>query len=245
MINSPNNPTGAVLNKDSLESIATIAEKHDLLVLSDEIYSRFVFDDNLHISFASFPGMFERTITVNGFSKSHSMTGWRLGYVAAPRNLSSVMKSHSMTGWRLGYVAAPRNLSSVMLRAHQYSVTSATSFAQYGGVEAYAGKIDETSKMLAEFDRRRRLLTEGIERMGLSPFIPPKGGFYAFPSIQSSGLNSEAFSSYLLDNYYVATVPGSAFGPSGEGFVRLAYSTSYKDVQEAIIRLEDALKSLT
>jgi aspartate/methionine/tyrosine aminotransferase len=221
VLNSPQNPTGAIYTKETLQAIAAIADNNNLLVVSDEIYSRLIYDGLEHISFASLPGMFQRTITVNGFSKTYSMTGWRLGYTAAPRNLSEVM-----------------------IKAHQYSVTSTTSFAQFGALAAYTGDQADAELMALEFDRRRRLLIDELALIPNITFARPQGGFYIFPSIRKLGINGEAFCTHLIDNYQVAMVPGSVFGQSGEYFVRIAYSTSYEDLQEAAKRIKYACHEL-
>jgi aspartate/methionine/tyrosine aminotransferase len=221
VLNSPQNPTGAIFSRETLEAIANITDRNNLLVISDEIYSRLIYDGMEHISFASIPGMFERTITVNGFSKTYSMTGWRLGYTAAPRNLTEVM-----------------------IKPHQYTVTSTTSFAQFGALAAYTGNQEDAEQMALEFDRRRRLLIDELTPIPNISFTRPQGGFYIFPSICKLGINGEAFCSHLIENYQVAMVPGSVFGQSGEYFVRIAYSTSYEDLQEAAKRIKYACHEL-
>jgi aminotransferase len=222
ILNSPHNPTGAVFRRDTLEKIAALVAQHDLLVISDEVYSRLIYDGEEHLSFASLPGMGERTITVNAFSKTYSMTGWRLGYVAAPREFAQAM-----------------------IKVHQYSVTSVTSFAQYGAVAAYTGPQDDANKMLAEFDRRRQLIVEGLRAIRPLSFVSPKGGFYVFPSVQHLGMDGDEFASFMLDEYFVALVPGSVFGPRSKHFIRISYSTSYEDLQEALVRLKQACRRLT
>jgi aspartate/methionine/tyrosine aminotransferase len=221
VLNSPQNPTGALYSRETLAMIAEIAERNNLLVVSDEIYSRLIYDDLEHTSFAALPGMFERTITVNGFSKTYSMTGWRLGYTAAPRTLSQAM-----------------------IKAHQYSVTSTTSFAQYGALAACTGPQDEAERMAGEFDRRRKRLIDALASIPNLTFVRPQGGFYVFPSVRGLGINGETFCAYLIDRYQVAMVPGVVFGPSGEFSVRIAYSTSLEDLGEAAARIKAACLEL-
>jgi aminotransferase len=221
IINSPHNPTGAVLKKETLESIAQIATAHDLLVLSDEIYEKLIYDGTQHHSIASLPGMAERTVTVNGFSKAYSMTGWRLGYVAARKKLIDSL-----------------------IRAHQYVGTSANSFAQKGAVAAYRGPQECVQEMVSEFDRRRRFLVEALEQIEGVSCVRPRGAFYAFPSVKELGVPDEKLAYYLLREAQVALVPGSAFGEYGQGYLRLAYSNSYENIQAAVERIDRALRKL-
>lgn len=211
LLGYPNNPTGAVLSRERLNEIAKIAEKHDLLVISDEIYDRLVYGVP-HTQFATLPGMRERTIILSGFSKSHAMTGWRIGYVAAPTELINAMR-----------------------RIHQYTIMSAPTVAQYAALKALECE-DEVKAMVAEYDRRRKLLVGGLNELGLDCF-EPRGAFYAFPRITASGMDENAFSEKLLYEEKVAVVPGSAFGGSGEGFVRACYATSYEKIEEALERM--------
>jgi aminotransferase len=214
LIGYPNNPTGAVINRGHLEQISQLAERHDLLVISDEIYDRLVYAGFQHVCFASLPGMHARTVTLGGFSKSHAMTGWRLGYAAAPAELLGAMR-----------------------KIHQYTIMSAPTPAQYAGVEALAHGEPFVQAMVAEYDRRRQMLVRGLNTLGLDCF-EPKGAFYAFPSVAKSGLDENAFADTLLDEEHVAVVPGSAFGEGGEGFVRLSYATAFEKLEEALNRLE-------
>ncbi len=214
LIGYPNNPTGAVMERPHLEQIAQLAEQHDLLVISDEIYDRLVYGGFQHVCFASLPGMRERTITLGGFSKSHAMTGWRLGYAAAPAELLAALR-----------------------KIHQYTIMSAPTPSQFAGLEALHSGEPHVAQMVAEYDRRRRLLVGGLNTLGLDCF-EPKGAFYAFPSVARSGLDETAFADKLLDEEHVAVVPGSAFGESGAGFVRLSYATAYEKIEEALNRLE-------
>ncbi len=221
VVMSPHNPTGAVLDRGHLESLAALAREHDLLVLSDEIYEKLVYDGAVHHSIGALPGMRERTLVVNGFSKSYSMTGWRLGYIAAPRALMDVL-----------------------IRVHQYTVLCATSFGQYGAAAAYEGSQDCVQEMRDEFARRRELILRRLKAMEGVDCAVPEGAFYAFPSIARLGRSSEDVSMHLLEDAYVATVPGSAFGRYGEGYIRLAYSNSYENIEEAMDRMEVSLAKL-
>ena len=198
-----------------------MAREHDLLVLSDEIYENLLYDGAVHHSIGTLPGMRERTLLVNGFSKSYSMTGWRLGYIAAPRVLMDVL-----------------------IRVHQYTVLCATSFAQYGAVAAYEGPQDCVGEMRQEFARRRELILRRLQGMKGIECAVPEGAFYAFPSIGALGRSSEDVAMHLLEDAYVATVPGSAFGRYGEGYIRLAYSNSYENIEEAMDRMEASLARL-
>jgi len=215
----PNNPTGAVMTKDDLEEIAEVIEKYDLLVISDEIYAELTYGVN-HVSFASIDGMKDRTITINGFSKSFSMTGWRLGFIAAPEGLSKEI-----------------------LKVHQYSVTCAASISQYAGIEALKNGMKDIEEMREEYDKRRKFLYVSLIKMGFECF-EPKGAFYIFPSIKKYRISDTEFAERLLKEEKVAVVPGSAFGENGEGFIRIAYSTSMDNLKEAVIRLENFTKRL-
>ncbi|WP_028403102.1 pyridoxal phosphate-dependent aminotransferase [Ectobacillus panaciterrae] len=218
---SPHNPTGAVLPESYLKELAALAIKHDLLVLSDEIYEKIIYDEAKHISIASLPGMFERTVTVNGFSKAYAMDGWRLGYVAGPPSLIQPI-----------------------LKVHQYNTTSATSFAQYGAVAAYNGSQEPVEDMVKEFDRRRRLLVEALNQIPGVHCVLPKGAFYVFPSFKGFGRSSKDLATYLLREARIACVPGSAFGEVGEGHIRMAFSTDYNDIEAAIGRLNESLMQI-
>lgn len=211
LLGYPNNPTGAVLSRERMLEIAKIAEKHDLLVISDEIYDRLVYGI-AHTQFATLPNMRERTVVLGGFSKSHAMTGWRIGYAAAPEPIINAMR-----------------------RIHQYTIMSAPTVAQYAALKAIEHE-EEVQAMVAEYDRRRKLLVNGLNQLGLDCF-EPRGAFYAFPRIKASGMDENTFSEKLLYEEKVAVVPGSAFGVSGEGFVRACYATSYEKIEEALERL--------
>lgn len=213
LIGYPNNPTGAVMTRSELMEIAEVAKQHDLLVISDEIYDRLVYGIE-HVSVAALPGMRERTITLGGFSKNYAMTGWRLGYASGPAELLGAMR-----------------------KVHQYTIMSAPTTAQAAGVEALAHGEEHVQAMVAEYDRRRRLLVSGLNTLGLDCF-EPRGAFYAFPSVVRSGMDDNTFAETLLAEEEVAVVPGSAFGPSGQGFVRMAYATAYEKLEEALRRME-------
>jgi len=211
----PNNPTGAVLSRDKLAAIADVAERHDLLVISDEIYDRLVYGDHVHTAFGALPGMRERTVLIGGFSKSYAMTGWRIGYVAAPAGL--------MTG---------------IAKVHQYGIMCAPTSAQFAAVEALRIGEPFVQAMHDEYDRRRRLMTDRLNRMGLLCF-EPKGAFYCFPNVtDATGLDDETFAQRLLAEERVAVVPGAAFGPSGAGHVRACYATAYEQIVEAMDRMD-------
>jgi aminotransferase len=213
LLSYPNNPTGAVASRASLLEVAKLAEKHNLVVISDEIYDRLVYGVE-HVCFATLPGMKERTITLGGFSKAYAMTGWRLGYACAPKELINGMN-----------------------RVHQYAIMCAPSTAQFAGLEALKNGEKYVLEMLAEYDRRRKLIVGGLNKIGLATF-EPKGAFYAFPRISQTGLDDETFAERLLYEEKVAVVPGSAFGKGGEGFVRCSYATSYEKIEEALRRIE-------
>jgi len=218
LIGYPNNPTGAVMERENMAQIAQLAEKYDLLVISDEIYDRLVYSGFQHVNFASLPNMHERTITLGGFSKSHAMTGWRLGYAAAPKEILAAMR-----------------------KVHQYTIMSAPTPSQYAALEAIQAGEPFVAQMVGEYDRRRQLLVNGLNQLGLDCF-EPKGAFYAFPSVKKSGLDETAFADQLLEEEHVAVVPGSAFGASGAGFVRLSYATAYEKIEEALNRLEKFMR---
>ena len=215
VINTPHNPTGAIYSEKTLTGLAQIAMENDLLVLSDEIYEKNIYDNYKHFSIASLPGMRERTITLNGFSKSHCMTRWRLGYLASSRELISGL-----------------------IRIHQYATVCATSFAQYGAVEALRGSQEEVEKMGREFDRRRVMMVERLAQMpGISVF-KPKGAFYIFINIEKLGMSSQNLSTYLLDEASIAVVPW------GDNHIRISYANSYENLEKAMDNMEAALKKL-
>jgi aminotransferase len=212
LIGYPSNPTGAVMTRERLLEVARVAEKHDLLVISDEIYDRLVYGI-AHTCFSSLPGMHERTIVLGGFSKDYAMTGWRIGYILGPADL----------------VAAAR-------KVHQYTIMSAPTTGQVAAVVALEQGEEHVERMRLEYDRRRRLIVGGLNSLGLDCF-EPRGAFYAFPSIRRSGMSEEQFCDTLLAEEQVACIPGSAFGAGGEGFVRMAYATSYEKIERALERM--------
>lgn len=212
LINYPNNPTGAVMSRERMLEIAAVAEKYDLLVLSDEIYERLIYDVE-HINFASLPGMYERTILMSGMSKSFAMTGWRIGYVSASSEIMEAIR-----------------------KLHQYLIMSASTVGQVAALEALTNGEPAVRDMHREYDLRRRLIVDGFNQLGLTCF-EPRGAFYAFPSIAASGLSDEDFCERLLYEERVALVPGSAFGQSGSGFVRASYATSREHIEIALERL--------
>ena len=214
LIGYPNNPTGTILTRKEMEDLADFAVKHDLIVMSDEIYGDLTYGGEKHICFASVPGMQERTILFNGFSKAYAMTGWRIGYALANKAIISAMT-----------------------KIHQYTMLCAPITAQIAAVEALRHGEKYMKKMVSEYDKRRRLIYEGLQKAGLSCF-EPKGAFYIFPDIRSTGLTSEEFAEKLLMKEHVALVPGSAFGACGEGYVRCSYATSVANISEAIARID-------
>ncbi len=216
----PNNPTGGIMERADLEEIAAVIEKHDLMVLSDEIYSELTYEGKQHVSIASIDGMRERTIVINGFSKSYAMTGWRLGYALGPKEIIAMM-----------------------VKLHQFCIMSAPTTAQYAAIEALRNGDVDIENMRSEYDMRRRFVVGSLNEMGLSCFNP-EGAFYCFPCIKSTGLTSEEFCTRLLHSKRVALVPGSAFGESGEGYVRLSYSYSIKHLIRAMELIHEFLKEL-
>ena len=214
LIGYPNNPTGAILTKEQLLDIAKFAEKHDLIVISDEIYGDLTYGGERHVCFAGLPEMRDRTILLNGFSKAYAMTGWRIGYA----------------------MSNPAIISA-MTKIHQYTMLCAPITAQIAAVEALRHGEKYMKKMVSEYDKRRRLIYDGLTNAGLKCF-EPKGAFYIFPDITSTGLTSEEFAEQLLMKEHVALVPGNAFGECGEGYVRCSYATSVAKISEAIARIE-------
>lgn len=218
-IGFPCNPTGAVASRESLQQLCDLAAEYDLAIVSDEIYSRLVYGFE-HVCVSSLEGAFERTFLVNGFSKSHAMTGLRLGYLAGPRNM--VEQAYKI---------------------HQYLVMSAPTTTQYAGIAALRDCEEDVERMRQEYDCRRKLIVNRFNAMGLRTF-EPKGAFYAFPQITSTGLTSAQFSDRLLSEYKVAVIPGSGFGKGGEGFIRVAYATAYSKIEEALDRIEQFISHL-
>ncbi len=215
----PNNPTGAIMEKKDLEAVAEVIKKHDLFVLSDEIYSELTYQTD-HVSIASLPGMWERTIVINGFSKSHAMTGWRLGYACGPKVILEQM-----------------------LKIHQFAIMCAPTTSQYAAVEAMKNGDGDVAMMREEYNGRRRYVLKRFRDMGLSCF-EPFGAFYAFPCISEFGMSSDDFASELLNAKKVAVVPGTAFGRSGEGFIRISYAYSLEDLKEALDRVQEFVEEL-
>jgi aminotransferase len=217
LLGNPNNPTGAIIPRAELEGIARLAVEHDLVVAVDEVYSRLVYNTE-HVSIAALPGMQERTILLDGFSKAYAMTGWRIGYVAAP---SRVLEA--------------------MLKIHQYTIMCAGTTAQEAALEALRHGEDDVKAMHDDYERRGRMLVAGLNRIGL-PACEPKGAFYAFPYIGGTGMSDEEFAEKLLFEEKVAVVPGSSFGAAGQGYIRCAYCTAYDQLEEALVRIERFVK---
>lgn len=221
VIITPNNPTGGVLSQDTLQGLAELAVEKDLLVISDEVYERLIYDGAQHISIASFPGMKERTFTMNGLSKAFSMTGWRLGYVAAPEE----------------YIA-------VLNKIHQHNTTCAPSFVQTASIVALRDEKEEVNDMVKEYLRRRDYAVAAINAIPGLSCLCPKGAFYIFINCKSLGKSSAELASYLLDEAKIALVPGDVFGPGGEGYLRLSFANSYENVVEGCRRLAQAVEAL-
>lgn len=219
VIINPSNPIGSMFTLETLEKLADFAKKKDILVISDEIYEKIIYGNKKHISIASLDGMKERTITINGFSKTYSMTGFRLAYVAAPEEFIRVLNI-----------------------IHQHNTSCATSFVQHGGITALKEGGDASEEMVKEYKRRRDYIVEKVNSIEGLSLNAPDGAFYAFINIKGLGVSSEEFCNYLLDEECVAIVPGTVFGSAGEGFVRFSYASSYKDIVEGINRMEKACK---
>ena len=218
MLPFPNNPTGAIMEREDLEKIAEIILEKDLFVISDEIYSELTYAKEDHVSIASLPGMKERTVLINGFSKAFAMTGWRLGYACAPE---VILKQ--------------------MLKIHQYAIMCAPTTSQYAAVEALRNGDEDVQHMRESYDQRRRFLINAFEEMHLDCF-EPRGAFYAFPCIKSTGMTSQEFCTRLLEQKHVALVPGDAFGASGEGYCRVSYAYSVEHLTEAMKRIRAFLE---
>ncbi|MBE6749717.1 MAG: aminotransferase class I/II-fold pyridoxal phosphate-dependent enzyme [Ruminococcaceae bacterium] len=216
----PCNPTGAIMEREDLEKLAEVLKGTNIVVLSDEIYSELTFSENSHISPALIDGMLERTITINGFSKAFSMTGWRLGFACGPKEIINQM-----------------------IKIHQFAIMCAPTTSQSAAIEALKNCDEDVALMVKEYNMRRRLMVSGFNRIGLT-CREPKGAFYAFPSIKSTGMTSEEFCEKLLQSKKVAVVPGTAFGDSGEGFIRASYCYSAEHIIEAINRIEEFLKEI-
>ncbi|MCH5203735.1 MAG: aminotransferase class I/II-fold pyridoxal phosphate-dependent enzyme [Oscillospiraceae bacterium] len=216
----PNNPTGAVMRKDDLEKIAEVLRDTNIIIASDEIYAEMTYNGVKHVSIAEIDGMKERTLVISGFSKAFAMTGWRLGYIAGPR---PIIKQ--------------------MLKLHQYCIMSSPTISQYAAIAAIEKCKSDVTRMVEEYDMRRKLCVKAFNNMGLECF-EPEGAFYVFPCIKSTGLSSEEFCEKLVYNKKVAVVPGNAFGESGEGFVRVSYAYSVRHLETAFSRIEDFLKEI-
>ena len=212
LLGYPNNPTGAVMSRDRLNDIATAVKRHNLLVISDELYDQLVYDTE-HVCFPSLPGMYSRTILLMGFSKAYAMTGWRVGYAAGPAEILGMMR-----------------------KVHQYTIMSAPTVSQYAALAALQEGEPHMQEMHAEYDRRRRLIVSGLNEIGLT-CVEPRGAFYAFPSIAVTGMGGTEFAETLLQEEKVAVIPGDAFGASGQGHVRCSYATAYDKIEEALERL--------
>jgi aminotransferase len=215
---NPSNPTGRVFSKKDLENIAEVAQEHDLIVFADEIYEKLVYDSANHVSIGSLPGMEDRTITVNGFSKAYAMTGWRIGYVVAEKKLSATLR-----------------------KLHYYAVLCPNAISQKAAIAALTGPQDCVQEMLREYDRRRRLMIDEIDLIKSVPYPMPKGAFYIFPNFSAFEKSDETLAQRLLKEAGVVTVPGSSFGASGEGHLRISYSISYEQVREGMERIRMCL----
>ena len=215
----PNNPTGGIMHREDLEALAEVLRGTDIMVVSDEIYAELTYGQH-HVSMANIPDMYDRTIVINGFSKAYSMTGWRMGYVCGPKEIIGAMT-----------------------KLHQYGIMSAPTTSQYAAIEAMEHGDRDIETMKQEYDGRRRFLVDGFRKLGLDCF-EPRGAFYVFPCIRSTGLTSEEFCDKFLAQEHVAVIPGNAFGPGGEGFVRACYAASMKNLTEALSRLERFLSTL-
>lgn len=216
----PSNPTGAIMEREDLSALAEVLREKDILVISDEIYSELTFSDKRHVSIAEIPGMRERTVVVNGFSKAFSMTGWRLGYALGPCEIIKEIN-----------------------KIHQYAIMCAPTVSQFAAIEALKNCDKEVERMKGEYDARRKIIVKGFNDLGLTCH-EPKGAFYAFPSIKSSGMTSDEFCEKLLYSKKVALVPGNAFGEAGEGFVRASYCYSIEHIKEALVRIKEFLDEL-
>ena len=215
----PNNPTGAVMEKEDLRAIADVLREHDILVIADEIYAELVYGIE-HTSMATLPGMYEKTLLINGFSKAFSMTGWRLGYACGPAPLMEAMK-----------------------KIHQYVIMCAPTMSQWAAIEALENGMPAVREMVGEYDKRRQIIVQGFRDMGLSCF-EPKGAFYCFPRISDLGMSSDEFCNRLLEAEKVAVVPGSAFGDSGEGYIRVSYAYSIDSIKQALVKIERFIQTL-
>jgi aspartate aminotransferase len=220
IINTPQNPTGAILTRGDLETIAQVAEEHDLVVLSDEVYERLVYEGE-HVSFLSLPGVQERTILLNGFSKTYAMTGWRLGYGVMPEELAV-------------------HITRLMTNSNSCTAT----FTQWAGIEALRGSQHESYKMVEEFRRRRDVIVPGLNAINGIRCAEPKGAFYVFPNIEGTGMNEKEFADYLMEEAGVAVLAGTSFGEYGRGFIRVSYANSVENIKKALANIEAAVNKL-
>ena len=220
IINSPQNPTGGVLTREDLEEIAAVATEHDLMVLSDEIYDRILYEGE-HVSFLSMPGVQDRTILLNGFSKTYAMTGWRLGYGVMPEGLAE-------------------HITRLMTNSNSCTAT----FTQWAGVEALRGPQDSSAKMVEEFKRRRDVIVPGLNAIGGIRCAMPKGAFYVFPNIEGTGMSERELADYLMEEAGVAVLAGTSFGEYGRGFIRMSYANSIENIQKALANVESAVTKL-
>lgn len=216
----PNNPTGAIMTHEELQIVADVIKEHDLFVLSDEIYSELSYQGD-HVSIAAIPGMKERSVVINGFSKSYAMTGWRLGYAVGPKEIIKQM-----------------------IKVHQYLIMSAPTTSQYAAIEALRNGDEDVAKMRESYDERRRFLVKELREMGM-PCFEPMGAFYVFPNISPFGMTSEEFAKTLLEKEHVAVVPGSAFGTCGEGFLRISYAYSIEDLKKALVKIQNFIDTIS
>lgn len=216
----PNNPTGAIMTHEELQIVADVIKEHDLFVLSDEIYSELSYQGD-HVSIAAIPGMKERSVVINGFSKSYAMTGWRLGYAVGPKEIIKQM-----------------------IKVHQYLIMSAPTTSQYAAIEALRNGDEDVAKMRESYDERRRFLVKELREMGM-PCFEPMGAFYVFPNISRFGMTSEEFAETLLEKEHVAVVPGSAFGTCGEGFLRISYAYSIEDLKKALVKIQNFIDTIS
>jgi aspartate aminotransferase len=220
IINTPQNPTGAVLTREDLETIAQVAEEHDLVVLSDEVYERMVYEGE-HVSFLSLPGVQERTILLNGFSKTYAMTGWRLGYGVMPEELAV-------------------HITRLMTNSNSCTAT----FTQWAGIEALRGSQHESYRMVEEFKRRQAVIVPGLNAIKGIRCARPKGAFYVFPNIEGTGMNEREFADYLMEEAGVAVLAGTSFGEYGRGFIRVSYANSVENIRKALANIEAAVAKL-
>jgi aspartate/methionine/tyrosine aminotransferase len=220
ILNSPQNPTGGILTEEDLKAVAKVAQERDIIILSDEVYLNIIYE-GMHHSIASIPGMQERTIILDGYSKTYAMTGWRLGYGAMPKDLAEKV---------------------VQLQINCNSCTA--TFSQFAGIEAVQGPQDDVHKMVAEFKKRRDVIVDGLNAIEGISCLRPHGAFYVFPNIKQLGVNGKSFADLLLEKFGVAALSGTAFGKYGDGYLRFSYANSVENIKRALDRVEQAVKSL-